>query len=156
MKWNPHQDILHSSFTCKVKLLSFCPAPDDAAYILHRKAPAFRVWTVMTVKSSRGAAPRQQLKIQTILSEIIPLLPKYTPHSNSWLPVLASELPGSPAACGRSPHSMKLSKGLVRLSFLYAPLLAAMAASGYIRTGRTPYRAGVLHRLISCHYTSIL
>ena len=135
MKWNPHQDILHSSFTCKVKLLSFCRAPNDAAYILHRKAPAFRVWTVMTVSSNRGTA---NCRTQTLGSRCLP--------RNS---------PGSLAACDRSPHFMKLSKGLVPHPFLYAPLLVAMTASGYIRTGRTPYRAGVLHRLISCHYTSI-
>ena len=45
------------------------------------------------------------------------------PYSNSWLPVLASELSGSLAACDRSPHFMKLSKGLVRPSF---PICSAL------------------------------
>ena len=45
------------------------------------------------------------------------------PYSNSWLPVLASELSGSLAACDRSPHFMKLSKGLVRPSLFVCSAL---------------------------------
>lgn len=103
MKWNPHRDILHSPSICKVKLLSFCPAPNDAAYILHREAPAFRVWTVMTVSSNRGTA---NCRTQTLGSRCLP--------RNS---------PGSLAACDRSPHFMKLSKGLVRPSFFVCSAL---------------------------------